>query len=633
MSGIYGFTYRVADETVLSDAIGGLEYWSRNYGRQAHDQRFMGLSAIGCHVQHFTERFPYGGPILECDGYIAVIDALLFNRDELLHVLGLDAASLISDEELLFRVIREQGFDSLAYVNGDFAGAIYDPVTRMWTLFRDHNGVRPLYYYLHDGIFAFCSDQRGLAALPGADVSVNEMMLYRRFVSDRNLYLEETDFKWIKCVKRASILHILYTEHGFEKTESCYWRPCQKKIRLSSDDEYRRELRRLVEDAVKRRCDAIDGVLGAELSGGLDSGVIDILISRLGRELLCFSLSQDPSELPLLDGRDERKVVLAICKQERINCRFTNLEDNRAHASKPEYVPLPHVNTTSIGVGSNFLRSRGARVVFCGHTGDEGVSHRASRFELFWHKEFISYFKLYFQDLEGKTFRLIRSVRAGLIDAMHYFKQLRQKPDESFYYPTYLQREFCERMRPQYVHKDFTFQFAPERYVMEGGGRHRFDLTAYHGAFNDTQYLFPYADYRVLDFALSIPRRLYLNREQNRLIFRETFADLMPTELREVDYKQTASKMHSSHDEKQPDNEDQIFYRGMARIVSQIDWDQWGLILDRDTIEGMKPAFTKLESAKQILKVSYIKRCILIQNMQRDSKKWREFDERDKKTV
>lgn len=633
MSGIYGFTYSVADETVLLDAMGGLEYWSRNYGRQAHDQQFMGQSAIGCHIQHFTERFSYGGPILERDGCIAVMDALLFNRDELLHMLGLDAAILISDEELLFRVIREQGLDALAHVNGDFAGAIYDSVTMMWTLFRDHNGVRPLYYYLNDGIFAFCSDQRGLAALPGADVSVNEMMIYRRFVSNKNLSLEETDFKWIKCVKRASILHIQYTEHGFEKTESFYWRPCKNRIRLASDTEYRSELRRLVEDAVKRRCDAVDGVLGAELSGGLDSGVIDILIKRLGRELLCFSWSQDPSELPLLDGRDERKVVMAICKQENMNCRFTKREDNRAHASKPEYVPLPYVNTTSIGVGSNYLRSRGVRVVFSGHTGDEGVSHRARRFELFWHKEFVSYFKLYYHDLEGKAFRLIRSIRAGLIDAMQYYKQLKHKPEESYYYPTCLKREFCEQMRPHYEYRDFTFQFAPEEYVMEGGGRHRFDLTAYHGAFNDTQYLFPYADYRVLDFALSIPRRLYLNNAQNRLIFRETFADLMPAELREVDYKQTASKTHTSQDEKQTDHEEQIFYQGMARIVSQIDWDQWGNILNRDAIESMKPACSKMESAKQILKVSYIKRCILIQNMQRDSKKWREFDERDKKTV
>lgn len=633
MSGIYGFTYRGTDEAVLKDAFGGLEYWSRSYGRLAHDQTLMGQSGIGCHVQHFTQRFPYGGPVLEKDGLTAVMDALLYNREELLAELCLDPAAQISDEELLLRFVLEKGFNALERVNGDFAGAIHDPAAGEWTLFRDHNGVRPLFYYLDDHIFAFCSDQRGLAALPGADLSVNEMMLYRRFLSDKNLYLTETDFDRIRCVCRSGILHIRCTAEGFISEETAYWQPCRKKIRFRTDEEYRSELRRLVEDAVRRRCDAVDGLLGAELSGGLDSSVIDILISRLGRELLCFSWSKDPSELPLLPGRDERKVVLAICEQEKLRCRFTTREDTIAHARKTEHVPLPHVNTTSLGVGSNYLRSQGARVVFSGHTGDEGVSHRATRFELVWHGELLSYFKFYWQDLKGKPLRLIRSVRAGILDAVRYFRGALKKPDESYYYPVYLKKDFCARMHESYSHRAFTFQFSPLRYVMEGGGRHRFDLTAYHGAFNDTQYLFPYADYRVLDFALSIPRRMYLNRTQNRLIFREAFADVMPKELSEVNYKYTASTMDTAAKTPDRQHQEEVFHQGMARIVENIDWDQWGQILDREAIEALKPSTDKVEAALMLLKASYLKRCILIQNMQRDSKKWREFDAQDNETV
>lgn len=633
MSGIYGFTYRSADEAVLKDALGGLEYWSRSYGRQSHDQLLSGQSAIGCHVQHFTQRFAYGGPVLEKDGLTAVMDALLYNREELLVELDMASESPISDEELLLRFVLEKGFDALERVNGDFAGAIHDPASGEWTLFRDHNGVRPLFYYLDDHVFAFCSDQRGLAALPDADLSVNEMMLYRRFLSDKNLYLTETDFNRIRCVRRSGILRVRCTAEGFTPEETTYWRPCRKKIRFRTDEEYRAELRRLVEDAVKRRCNAVDGLLGAELSGGLDSSVIDILISRLGRELLCFSWSQDPSELPLLPGRDERKVVQAICEQENIRCRFTTRADKHLHALKTEHVPLPHVNTTSLGIGSNYLRSQGARVVFSGHTGDEGVSHRATRFELIWHREFLTYFKFYWQDLEGKPLRLIRSVRAGILDAVRYFRSALKKPDKSYYYPVYLKKDFCDRMRRDHSYRAFTFQFSPVRYVMEGGGRHRFDLTAYHGAFNDTQYLFPYADYRVLDFALSIPRRMYLNRTQNRLIFREAFADLMPKELAEVNYKYTASTMDAGNKSPDRERQEEIFHQGMARLVDNIDWDQWGNILDRKAIEALNPSADKVEAAMMLLKASYIKRCILIQNMQRDSKKWREFDEQDKETV
>jgi asparagine synthase (glutamine-hydrolysing) len=44
----------------------------------------------------------------------------------------------------------------------------------------------------------------------------------------------------------------------------------QKKIRLASDEAYQKRLRELIEDAIKRRVDAVSGMVGAELSGGLD---------------------------------------------------------------------------------------------------------------------------------------------------------------------------------------------------------------------------------------------------------------------------------------------------------------------------------------------------------------------------
>ena len=57
-----------------------------------------------------------------------------------------------------------------------------------------------------------------------------------------------------------------------------YWQPGSKKIRLSSEEAYIKQLRQLITDSVKRRLDAVPGVVGAELSGGLDSSIIDILI-------------------------------------------------------------------------------------------------------------------------------------------------------------------------------------------------------------------------------------------------------------------------------------------------------------------------------------------------------------------
>lgn len=629
MSGIYGYTFRTADASVLTDALGGLEYWTRKYGRQAHGQEQMGLSAIGCHIQHFTERFPYGGPVLELEGYKAVADALLFNRDELMAELGLSADTPISDEELLLRFVLNQGFDALVRVNGDFSCALFDTRTKEWILFRDHMGVRPLYYYLDERVFAFSSDERGLAALPDADLSIDEMMLYRRFIIAKSLYAVETDFLKILCVRPGSIARVRMTEDGFDLRTQIYWQPHRKKIRFRTDEEYRQELRRLVTDAVHRRCDAIDGILGGELSGGLDSGVIDILINRHGRDARFFSWSNDPSERPLLEGRDERKVVLAICKQENIHCRFNNREDRYAYHLKREYVQQPFLNTTPIGVGSNYLHTQGARVIFSGHTGDEGVSHRARRMELFHHREYISYFKLYWLDLKGKPLRLLRAIRAGLHDAHQYYSNVDRSGENLSFYPDVLNDDFCRRMHSQYENRKFTFQFDPVNYIRQGGSRARFDITACYGAITDTQYLFPYADHRVMEFALSIPRRLYVNQTETRLIFRETFGELMPKELSEVAYKCTASNMNRTRD----DNYDQDFQENLDKILADLDREKWGAILDFDAIAALKPAAPGIDTTLMTMKLSHLIRCIAIGRMQTDSKKWREFDERDKKTV
>jgi asparagine synthase (glutamine-hydrolysing) len=312
-----------------------------------------------------------------------------------------------------------------------------------------------------------------------------------------------------------------------------------------------------------------------------------------------------------------------------MRCRFNSREDNIAFHEKLEYVHLPYVTTYPMGIGSNYLHSKGARVVFTGHTGDEGVSHRARRYELFHNREYPAYFKLYQQDLKGKPFSLLRGIRAGLADAKEYRRNLTAIPEESRFYPELLDRAFSQRLRKSYREPYFTFQFDPVTYVNQGGSRARFEIAAYHGSFNDIQYLFPYADYRVLDYAMSIPRRLYLSRTQSRVIFRETFQDIMPQELKAVDYKQTAS----FEQRKRSDDYDESFLENVSRIQSELDHSVWDGILNFDQISSIKPSGDRKESAYNILHLSYLVRCIRIQRMQSDCKEWRKMDERDKETL
>ena len=65
-----------------------------------------------------------------------------------------------------------------------------------------------------------------------------------------------------------------------------------------------------------------------------------------------------------------------------------------------------------------------------------------------------------------------------------------------------------------------SFSYDPVSYIHQGGSRNRLDNVALYGAYNGVRYLIPYLDYRVIDYAVSIPRYQYLRGRRNRFVFR-----------------------------------------------------------------------------------------------------------------
>lgn len=628
MSGIYGFTYRAATEKQLDDAMDAMVYWNQSYGSEASASMRHQDSALGCHVEHFSDKFSHSEPVLLFRSGYAVIDALLYNRDELIAMLSVQSDSSISDESLLLRLIDEQGFDVLKQVNGDFAGAIFDPDAAEWTLFRDHLGVRPLHYYTDPNLFAFSTDLRALAAIPQVDCRPNEELLYRKLTGGLHITLQETEFANIRCAAPASITRIKMTDRHFKVTEHAYWKLCSKKIRFRSDEEYRQELRRLVTDSVQRRCDAIPGILGAELSGGLDSTVIDILINRYGRELKCYSWSFDPDILPITQEQDERRLVMDVCDQEGFTCRFNRPSDQLPkHLASNTLMP-PMTNTRTISYGSAWLKSQGANVVFSGHGGDQGVSHRASRYELFYNREYLSYYRLFWLDANGSRLRPLRAMKNCLKDASSRTAQKPYNEDELRLFESVMVQGFAERLRGTKVQRRVNFNYSPLSHVNRGALRPRLDTCAFQGALNGVRYLFPFLDYRVIDFALSIPRRLYIDQTENRVIYRETFQDLLPVSMRGGVRKATVSIKAILE---QADSA-QHFIGSRDRLLSRLDREYWRDILNFEAIEALTPTPDPHDNVNEILDriISCLWQCISIQKFQTVARNWRELDEQDK---
>jgi len=152
MSGIYGiisFSEKQCDIDITP-----MEKWNLVYGRNNRARLEEREIKIGCCLEKLSEEAVLGTPVLHKGEKVAVIDALLYNREELLEKCSMKESC--SDEELLLLFVDIFGYEALKDVNGDFAGMVYDTEKGEIVLFRDHMGVRPLFYFHND---KFVSDE------------------------------------------------------------------------------------------------------------------------------------------------------------------------------------------------------------------------------------------------------------------------------------------------------------------------------------------------------------------------------------------------------------------------------------------------------------------------------------------
>ncbi len=624
MSSIFGFMGKVLIEDDLIDAM---LPWNRFYGGDGEGTYKNGNIALGCCVQELSDKHSQEYPILHEGHSCAVIDAVIYNRDELLGRCDCDYDA--SDAELLFKLVLKLGFSCLSEVNGDFAGAVYDENKKSLTLFRDHMGIRPLFYYEDSNTVAFSTDLRGLMAHPGVRGKVDDEWIYRTVAGFDADTLDNTPYENVKCVTPAHFIEISFGKNSVEHKASRYWKLGQKKIKLSSREEYSARLRTLVEDSVRRRLNAVSGIVGAELSGGLDSGVIDILISRFGREAVFFSWSLDPNELDMAEA-DERKVIADICKQENITCNYMHLESDCSEKTvksmesvglsipKDGSVDLRFAlpassNTYTLLHGSFFVKEHGAKVMFTGHGGDEGISHRSSSYEMFHHHEYYRYWR-YLWSVTRKKHRVVRTLKKGVRGIVTTNREKKKEYTNWYASPELLNIDFAYEYLDK-KQRGMQFDYDPVAYIENGGSRNRLENMALLGAYSGVRYIAPFMDYRVMDFAVSIPRYLYLNKGIKRYIYREAFKDIMPKSLYELNNKAETSFSNMKSEPKADWFAE--YTRRKREIIDSLDRDYWKKYLDYAAIDRLYKSGepTDDEYAKEMRWLKALLKCALAQNV------------------
>lgn len=222
-------------------------------------------------------------PVMGGQGRFALVaDVRLDNREDLCASLGMDgkSAATLADSQILMRALERWEEAALERLVGDFAFAFYDAGKRQLLLARDPLGQRPLFWHRGTHFLAFASMPKGLHALPEIERRA-DVRAAARFAAGLP---QHGSSGWFEGIERVEPGHAVLMTRG-ESRRRRYWSPRRRDLKLKSFDEYVEAFRAELDQAVGCRLRGAGGVAAAHLSGGWDSSAVAATAARLiGRE-------------------------------------------------------------------------------------------------------------------------------------------------------------------------------------------------------------------------------------------------------------------------------------------------------------------------------------------------------------
>ncbi len=228
-------------------------------------------------------------PMTSTDGRYAICyNGEVYNFRELKTDLGEFAFRGSSDTEVVLNSFIKWGPDCVSRFNGMFAFALWDSLEKSLYLFRDRMGVKPLYYYAHNGTLAFASELKAIHAglaykLETDSKALGEFFHYGYISEPRSIYKNVFKLEpgcFIKISEKMKIDHHRYWDmDSFIKSHESV-----------SENLCLDELENIMIDAFKKRLIA-DVPVGVFLSGGVDSSLVTAILARhSGADIKTFTI-------------------------------------------------------------------------------------------------------------------------------------------------------------------------------------------------------------------------------------------------------------------------------------------------------------------------------------------------------
>jgi len=193
-----------------------------------------------------------------------------------------------TDTEVIIHAYEQWGEACVERFNGMWAFAIWDSDQQHIFLSRDRFGIKPLYYYADPDEFIFASEIKAILSVRD-DQRIPNIPYIARFISHGLMdHGTETFFQNVKSVPPGHSLRV--SQEGIHLKK--YWKLKPSDGPLADREHGRNDLKErfyaLLKDAVTIRLTS-DVPLGSCLSGGLDSSAIISIAASSRPNLPCFT--------------------------------------------------------------------------------------------------------------------------------------------------------------------------------------------------------------------------------------------------------------------------------------------------------------------------------------------------------
>ncbi len=230
--------------------------------------------------------------------FVIVFNGEIYNFKELSAQLQKDNSRFIprtsSDTEILVEAFAFYGPEFVKKLNGIFAFAIYDTIEKKMYLYRDHLGVKPVYYYWNGKQFAFASELKSFRAIrQKLNLQINKQVI-STFLHLGYIPAPHSIYQNVYKLLPGHLIEV----HSGTLTSKQFWKiddAINSEI-LENEQEVKSGLHDLIVSSVKYQMMS-DVPFGTFLSGGIDSSLVTAVAQSLSSSPInTFSIGFDYSK-------------------------------------------------------------------------------------------------------------------------------------------------------------------------------------------------------------------------------------------------------------------------------------------------------------------------------------------------